>query len=85
MPLPIMSVGFPKIRKQVIGTVLPLLALITSLVGLTPLKVHAQAVSGSITGAVLDPSGNVIPGAKVQGTNLATGVEYSATTSQAGY
>jgi len=80
-----MSVGFPKIRKRAIGTVLPLLALITSLVGLTPLKVHAQAVSGSITGAVLDPSGNVIPSAKVQATNVATGVEYSVITNAAGY
>ncbi|PYV37225.1 MAG: hypothetical protein DMG06_28690, partial [Acidobacteria bacterium] len=85
MPRHLMSVGFPKIRKRAIGTVLPLLALITSLVGLTPLKVHAQAVSGSITGAVLDPSGNVIPSAKVQATNVATGVEYSVITNAAGY
>src|SRR5262249_6742648 len=85
MPRLTISVGFPRIQKQAIRTALTLLALVTSLLGLTPLRVHAQAVSGSIAGSVLDPSGNVIPGAKVQATNLATGVEFSITTNAAGY
>ena len=44
----------------------------------------AQTVTGSITGAVTDPSGAVIPGAHVAARNLDTGVETSATTNAAG-
>jgi hypothetical protein len=45
--------------------------------------VHAQAV-GAITGTVTDPSGAVIPGAKVTATRVETGVSQSTLTSGAG-
>jgi hypothetical protein len=44
---------------------------------------HAQAV-GSITGVVTDPSGAVIPGAKVTATRVETGVSQFTVTSGAG-
>src|SRR4051812_34121624 len=44
-----------------------------------------QAVSGTITGAVTDPSGSAIPGANVKATNAATGVAVSVLTTSAGY
>jgi hypothetical protein len=45
--------------------------------------VHAQAV-GAITGTVTDPSGAVIPGAKVTATRVETGVSQATVTSSAG-
>ena len=44
---------------------------------------HAQAV-GAITGTVTDPSGAVIPGAKVTATRVETGVSQSTVTTSAG-
>jgi hypothetical protein len=44
---------------------------------------RAQAV-GAITGTVTDPTGAVIPGAKVSATNVATGVSQSTVTSGGG-
>jgi hypothetical protein len=46
-------------------------------------SLYAQAV-GSITGVVTDPSGAVIPGAKVTATRVETGVSQSTLTSSAG-
>jgi hypothetical protein len=45
--------------------------------------VHAQAV-GAITGTVTDPSGAIIPGAKVTATRVETGVSQSTLSSGAG-
>ncbi len=42
-----------------------------------PTIVHAQAVSGTITGVVTDTSGAVIAGASVFATDTATGVVHS--------
>ena len=44
----------------------------------------AQTVTGAVTGNVTDPSGAVIPGAKVIAHNLDTGVDSSATTDNSG-
>ena len=44
---------------------------------------HAQAV-GAITGTVTDPSGAIIPGAKVTATRVETGVAQSTVTTGAG-
>ncbi|PYT21184.1 MAG: hypothetical protein DMG57_39440, partial [Acidobacteria bacterium] len=44
----------------------------------------AQTTFGSITGAVTDQSGAVIPGASVSVTNAGTGIERTVTTSTGG-
>ncbi len=49
-----------------------------------PLSVHAQTVTGAVTGTVTDPSGSVIPGAAVTAHNTETGVNSTATTNGAG-
>jgi hypothetical protein len=45
---------------------------------------RAQTVTGAITGEVTDPTGAVVPGAKVIAHAVATGVNTAATTNQAG-
>ncbi len=47
-------------------------------------NLHAQTVTGNITGTVTDPSGAVISGATVIARNLATGVESQSTTNADG-
>jgi hypothetical protein len=74
--------SFSKLRPRAVSSVLTLLLLAICFL---PSHIQAQAVSGSITGVILDPSGNVIPGATVKATNSATGVEHSVTTSPAGH
>jgi len=49
------------------------------------IQAFGQAVSGSITGAVLDPSGAAVPKATVAVTNPATGVRLTAMTNESGY
>ena len=66
-------------------TVWGLIALICISSSVLPRNACAQAVSGSITGAVLDSSGAGVPTAKVSATNLATGVQISSETNQIGY
>ncbi|MGH9583564.1 MAG: TonB-dependent receptor, partial [Bryobacteraceae bacterium] len=50
---------------------------------LSPVILRAQALQG-ITGTVVDPTGAIIPNAKVTATNDATGVANTATTNSAG-
>jgi hypothetical protein len=45
---------------------------------------HAQEFRATLTGQVTDPDGRVIPGATVVATNVETGSQYKATTSNAG-
>ena len=47
--------------------------------------VHAQTTSGLITGTITDSSGAVMPGAQVQLTSQATGVQRNAVTDGNGY
>jgi len=54
-----------------------------ALVFLTPLQIWAQA-TGAIVGTVTDPSGAVIPGAKVTATRVDTGVSQSTVTGGTG-
>ena len=44
----------------------------------------SQTVTGAITGEVTDPSGAVVPGARVLAHNISTGVETATTTDSAG-
>jgi len=59
------------------------LAVGTALLLLLPSNLPAQGLSG-ITGTVSDPSGAVVPGAKVTVSNTATNISTSAVTTSAG-
>jgi outer membrane receptor protein involved in Fe transport len=67
-------------RKQILWLVL---SVGTLCLASTPL-VFGQAVTGSITGYITDPSGAAIPGAKVTVTDTHTGVETIRTSDTAG-
>ena len=54
------------------------------LFGLLASTLSAQTTTASITGAIHDPSGAVIPGVKVTATNVATNLSYSANTNESG-
>ena len=59
-----------------------ILALVLALVACIPS--FAQTITGSITGTVTDPSGAVVPGAKVTVTNVLTGVTTPTTSNPSG-
>src|SRR5438094_8562906 len=48
------------------------------------LAIHAQTTTGSLTGAVTDPKGDVVPGASVAVKNVETGSEFTATSNDKG-
>jgi hypothetical protein len=51
---------------------------------LTAIPLCAQTTSGDIVGTVYDPSGAAIPGAKIEATNVGTGVKAATTGNTAG-
>src|SRR5262249_53783399 len=58
---------------------------IAILVCAAPLALHAQeALTGTITGTVLDPSGAAVPGAQVTARNRNTGLERSSASGDQG-
>ena len=63
--------------------VLLALGLVCGMVIWTP-PAHADNLYASIRGTVVDPTGAVVPDAKLTATNLATGLSYSATSSKDG-
>jgi hypothetical protein len=60
------------------------LAIILIVLLVAPLPAVAQVYSGSVAGVVTDPSGAVVPGAKVTLTDSAKGFDYSATADTTG-
>ena len=52
---------------------------------LIPSAMHAQSDAGSIVGFVKDPTGSVIPNAKVAVRNEATGIERATNANESGY
>lgn len=57
--------------------------LVLSLLGSATI-VQAQTITGSITGAVTDPAGALVPNAKLVATNTGTNLTYQAVTNDAG-
>ncbi len=51
---------------------------------LLPVSIHAQVLYGSLTGNVSDPTGALIPGAKVTAENTGTGVSKETVTDERG-
>src|SRR3982751_4166881 len=49
-----------------------------------PFHAHGQAISGDLTGAILDPTGAGVPNAKVEAVNTATGVAATTTSNASG-
>src|SRR6266702_4313132 len=48
------------------------------------IALEAQTITGSVNGTVTDPTGAVIPNAKVTATNVDTGIETPSTTNNDG-
>jgi hypothetical protein len=71
MPLPT--------RPSITLLAIALLALLCA-----PISLRAQAISGDLTGTILDPSGAGVPNAKVDAVNVATNVTQSTTTNANG-
>lgn len=71
------------LRNLQVGSILALLALVLLLVPGAP-SALGQAGRGMISGTVTDPSGAIVPDAKVTLLNPATGVSLHATTTAAG-
>jgi hypothetical protein len=67
--------------SRILGIFLNIAILVAALSGL---RLSAQAVSGDLTGSVLDPSGAGIPDAKVVVTNDQTGVSATSLSNAAG-
>lgn len=65
--------------RSISKKVLPLLVLFGAVA-----SVQAQTITGTFTGTLTDPSGSVLPKAKVTATNTATNVQFSANTNDAG-
>jgi len=78
--------GSPSPRKRFFGggESAAILILLSVALLLMPLSVMAQTVTGSLSGAVLDASGAVVPGATVVLTDEATGSSQTVTTNSAG-
>src|SRR5262245_47300107 len=70
--------------KKTRHVVAPAVALCLTLLALTSVPTQAQSFTGSISGAVSDPSGAVVSNATVTLTALATGQTRAVTTNHAG-
>jgi len=70
--------------KKLIGTAIVLVVAMACVFIIPPIVPAQVGGSGTITGTVTDPGGAVVPGAKVVATNVATGVETSRQSNDAG-
>jgi len=70
-------------RTKFLQTALSLTALLALLV-FAPSRLPAQAISGDLTGAVIDPTGAGIPSATVTAQNEGTGAKFQAPTNNDG-
>ncbi|HKC85746.1 MAG TPA: carboxypeptidase-like regulatory domain-containing protein, partial [Blastocatellia bacterium] len=70
--------------KKAMHVVAPAVALCLTLLALTSVPTQAQSFTGSISGAVSDPSGAVVNNATVTLTAIATGQTRTVTTNHAG-
>src|ERR1700722_15127240 len=59
-------------------------AVILMTLGLAAIPLRTQTISGDIVGAVLDPTGAAISGAKVESVNVDTGVKNDTTSNAQG-
>jgi hypothetical protein len=71
-------------KHHSVGFVVFLLALALLCAFVAAPLAHADNLYASIRGTVTDPSGAVVPDAKVSATNVATGISFSATSSKDG-
>jgi hypothetical protein len=76
--------GDKVMKKKAMSVVAPAVALCLTLLALTSVPTQAQSFTGSIGGAVSDPSGAVANNATVTLTALATGQTRTVTTNRAG-
>src|SRR5262245_3728540 len=59
--------------------------LVLLLLAALPLSLPAQRATGSVAGTVTDSTGGTIPGAKIVVLNLATGIERTVSSNEAGF
>src|SRR5438067_13942715 len=71
------------LRSLLLGGFCLLLLLITHHLSL--ITARAQSASATLSGTVLDPNGAVVPAANITVTEVATGVQRTATTNDQGY
>jgi len=72
-----------KFRARKLSVCISIVLLLT-LITLVPARLGAQVSGATLTGSVTDPTGAVIPNAKVSIKNTATGIVTNATTNSAG-
>ena len=62
-----------------------ILSIVILMSGFSVGTLWAQRTSASLSGTVTDPSGAIVPEAKMQATEISTGAEYTAVANQAGF
>lgn len=71
-------------RKHEAGACMAAFVFALLMIAAHPRAAQAQAVGGTITGAVRDPQSSIVPGSKVVALNVETGVSTTTTTNNGG-